>query len=204
MDRRLLDYEPMLEALGSSEFEREAGRDALEEGPPFDDGIELGLAAELLSVTSDAGLDAFLAELLRRAGINGHTNGARRPGSPLAQALVARIREVGQPVLQPLRCIALGSASRRIVMRAARLLGLELEGLSPEDQEFALARQFVRFAGAAARAAARSQGATPAVAEKALRRAAREYAPGLIAATQPPALHGRWIGVGKHIALLGL
>lgn len=200
MDRRLLDYQPLLEALGPAEFEREAGRTEFEEGPPFASSAELRLATELLSATNDVQLRAFLRELIATLGVDG----GRCTGTPLATALTTRLAQVGQPVLRPLRSIALGKAAHDGVRRAARVFGLELEGLSPEDQEFALARQFVRFAGAAARAAIRGQGATPAVVAQALRAAAEDYAPGLLASLQAPAMHGRWVQVGNRIALLGL
>jgi hypothetical protein len=200
MDRRLLDYQPMLEAFGPSEFEREAGRIGFEEGPPFSDSAELGLAAELLSATNDVQLRAFLRELVAAIGVDGN----RRASTPLASALVIRLAQAGQPVLRPLRCMALGRDARGSVLRAARILGLELEGLSAEDQEFAVARQFVRFAGAAARAAIRRQGAAPSVVEQALRTAARDYAPGLLAGLRTPAMRRRWIGAGNQIVLLGL
>jgi hypothetical protein len=200
MDRRLLDYQPLLEALGPSEFEREAARTADEEVLPFSGSAELRLAAELLLATDDAQLRAFLHELIAAIGVDG----GRLARTPLASALVARLVQVGQPVLRPLRCIALGRGTHGSAMRAARILGLELEGLSPEDQEFALARQFIRFAGAAVRAAIRGQGATPAVVARALRAAAEEYAPGLLACLQTPSMHGRWVRTGNRIALLGL
>src|SRR6266516_1538808 len=40
-----------------------------------------------------------------------------------------------------------GAIGSQLAQQAGALLGLELEGLSPQDQEFEAARQFVRFAG---------------------------------------------------------
>jgi hypothetical protein len=198
MDRRLLEYMPLLEALGSSEFERDAGRTAVDQASPFNHGTELALAAELLAITSEAELDRMLATLVASAGAGpAHT--------PAARSLVAQLKLAARPVLQPLRGIACGTASRRSIQRAAQVFGLELEGLSPEDQEFELALQFVRFAGAAARNASRGDGAPAAVAAKALQGAARASAPGLLPKmkTRLPQ-QGRWIRTGNRIALLGV
>ena len=65
---------------------------------------------------------------------------------------------------------------------ATKLFGLELEGMSPEDQEFEVARRFVRLAAASAKNAANvPQGADPQKAAKtALIKAARRHAPGLL------------------------
>ena len=68
-----------------------------------------------------------------------------------------------------------------LAQQAGSLLGLELEGLSPPDQEFETARQLVRFAGSAYRHAAWApRNMSPsAAARSAAARAARRYAPGL-------------------------
>ena len=46
---------------------------------------------------------------------------------------------------------ALGSGGAKLCTRAARIFGLELEGLSPDDKEFELAQHFIRFAADAVR-----------------------------------------------------
>ncbi|MGW8392169.1 hypothetical protein [Pseudoduganella sp. HUAS MS19] len=67
--------------------------------------------------------------------------------------------------------------------RAGRMLGLELEGLSAEDREFETARQFMRFAGLAARRARQAARGDPRqIRRAALNLAARRYAPGLLPA----------------------
>ncbi|RKT44867.1 hypothetical protein [Thiocapsa rosea] len=110
---------------------------------------------------------------------------------------------------------------------AGRLFGLELEGLSGEDQEFEVARHFVRFAGAAVRNAATAP-ASPnpvAAARAAAIAAAERHAPGLLRPTAPrrpgpavaPAIgtssalglagraqSGRWMRRGNKIVVLGL
>jgi hypothetical protein len=88
---------------------------------------------------------------------------------------------------------------------AARVYGLELEGLSAEDRDFEIARQFVRFAGEAiARASeAPARLPDPAAVGAAVAEAARAHAPGLMqfvsgespVAAMPP---GCGCGVAEH------
>ncbi len=74
-----------------------------------------------------------------------------------------------------------------LVAIAGSRLGLELEGLSREDQEFQIARRLVRFVEAALRGAARAAERDPeAAARRALAAAAARLAPGL--AHPPPRL----------------
>src|SRR4029077_13938322 len=74
-----------------------------------------------------------------------------------------------------------GAAGARLAQQAGSLLGLELEGLSPQDQEFEAARQFVRFASAATKhAAAAPRNVAPQTAARAAAvAAAQHHAPGL-------------------------
>jgi hypothetical protein len=154
VDRRLLDYSPVLELDESTEFERQVAP----RRPGDGDGDELALAAELLSVHGAADLDAVLAKLLGAVG----ADGAQLIRTPIGRALAAQLSELAQALL-PLGGVQAGAGGARRGMRetarptndAARAFGLELEGLSPEDREFELARQFVRFAGAAAHEAGR-------------------------------------------------
>ena len=69
----------------------------------------------------------------------------------------------------------------RIAEAAGSLLGLELQGLSPQDQEFESARQFVRFASSAAQQAALAPPsiAPETAAQAAATAAAHTFAPGI-------------------------
>jgi hypothetical protein len=95
--------------------------------------------------------------------------------------------------------------------RLSKAFGLELEGLSPEDQEFEIARQFVRFASEATKNAVMAPEAKneEAVARAAMVRAAKKYAPGLlgrmnhITSNRSGNHQGRWIRRGRSIILLG-
>ncbi|MFM9438248.1 hypothetical protein ACFDR9_005351 [Janthinobacterium sp. CG_23.3] len=87
---------------------------------------------------------------------------------------------------------------------------MELEGLSPEDKEFDVARLFVRFAADAADAVAKGAGAAGAgnadprvQVQAALTRSARRHAPGLLrSAADTPARSGRWQRQGNRIIVL--
>ncbi|MEO7579355.1 MAG: hypothetical protein ABIT83_17230 [Massilia sp.] len=195
MDRRLLDYSPVLEAFGADEFAREAEAANEEPALVLGETSELALAAELLAVRTEAGLRQFIARLFDKV---------QSPGNPLqdtprGRALAALIAHAARPVLLPL--LASSGARRRAAIhpadqaspplsRAAQLLGLELEGLSQEDKEFAVARQFVRFGAAAASAASRLRGMPGDVAAQAVHGAAHEYAPGLPARHRPASRAG--------------
>jgi hypothetical protein len=205
MDRRLLDYAPVLETFGSSEFERDASRSLQMGAAPLDDTAEFALAAELLGVTSEPQLKHFLADVITRAG----PGGGRLAATPAAHALVDMLTRVAKPILLSIRHggiagpVAGDAGMRRGIERAARLFGLELEGLSPEDKEFALARQFVRMVGQAGSHVGRLRGAAQDVAAKALRDAAREYGPGLLQHLDgQPRRYGRWVRDGKRIVIL--
>ena len=98
-------------------------------------------------------------------------------------------------------------ASGDMILGACLDAGLELEGLSPEDQEFEVARRFVRFAGEASRQAAAAPPTAPAdeVVQAALQRAAQRYAPGLSAGMTRGGRtkgSGRWVRRGRSIVVL--
>jgi hypothetical protein len=188
---------------------------------PLSDEEEMEFAMELLDITSDADLDQFLGRVVRRAA-RGARNVARRGRrflrSPAGRRLTGIARGVARRAL-PAAGRALGTAiggpvggaiGGRAASAAGRALGLELEGLSPEDQEFEVARRVVRFtAGATNAAVADEARGTPAV--QALRRgvvaAARQHAPGLLQGGRQSggrASSGRWIRRGNRIILSGV
>ena len=133
------------------------------------------LAAELLDVTNQAELEGFLRRVVAAT--------ARRVGGRLpagtGRSLVAQLGRTAErtlPTLATLLGDPLGpGAGPPAAQTAARVYGLELEGMSAEDRDYEIARQFLRFAqSATARAATTSASPTAAVAG-----AAREFAPGL-------------------------
>lgn len=206
MDQRLLDYNPVLEAFGADElFGEAAAHEALES--PLDETLESMLAAELLSVRNELGLRQCIARLIKAVG----SPSDLPDGAARVRALTDVLAEAARPLLLPL-LQSIGAApalaqlravrAPKLVSRAAELFGLELEGLSQEDKEFALARQFVRLGVAAALRAASLRDEPRAAAAQALHSAALEHAPGLpgYTATEPSG-NGRWIRRGDQIVV---
>ena len=153
---------------------------------PMHETSEMELAAELLEITNEGELEEFLGKVFRTVGNTigtfARTDTGRALLGTLRDAARKAVPTIGGAIgnwIAPGRGGAMGS---QLAQQAGALLGLELEGLSPPDQEFEVARQFVRFAGNAyANAATASPGAPPAVAaQQALAAAAQRYAPGLI------------------------
>lgn len=202
------------EAFESEQFEFEGGYG--ETGSPFNEAEEMELAAELLEVTDEAELDHFLGSLIKR--------GAQAVGkfvkSPTGKALGGILKGAAKQALPMLGKAAgayfggpAGAAiGGQLASKAGSLLGLELEGLSHEDQEYEVARQVVRLAGTAASHAASAPPSTPpqSAARAAFASAARQFAPGLIgsaagaAAAAGGGRSGRWVRRGRKIILYGV
>ena len=150
---------------------------------------EMELAHELLSVSNEEELNMFLGKLIRGAG-RAIGNFAR---SPIGKGIFGALRNVAKTAL-PFAGKALGSVfggpiggmiGGKLGSMASNLFELELEGLSPEDREFEVARAYIRFASAAANnaanLAARGGAASPqTVLKTALTQAAQQHAPGLL------------------------
>jgi hypothetical protein len=144
---------------------------------PARPGDELA-AAQLLDVTNEAELESFLGRLVdsavRRAGV--------RVPAATRGALVAVLRRTAERTLSTLTT-ALGDplgpaeVGPSAAETAARVYGLELEGMSAEDRDYEIARQFLRFARAVAARAARAPAAAVGAA---VAGASRELAPGLL------------------------
>jgi len=191
---------------------------------PFDEAEEMEWAAQLLEITDEAELDQFLGDLFKKA--SRAVGGIIR--SPVGRHLGGILKGVAKRAL-PFAGRAIGTyfggpaggaIGGRLASTAGRLFGLELEGMSVEDQEFEVARRYVRLAGDAARrvATAAPNGASPqAVAQQAIIAAAQKHAPGLVTGARPPmarptapgmgrskAQSGRWIRRGRNIMILGV
>jgi hypothetical protein len=186
-----LEREEFLGILGSL-LKGETGTTA-ETGAGLGELTELELAAELLEVRDEAELDRFLGDLMKRAA--GAASDLAR--SPTGQALGGILKQATKKAL-PVVGRGIGGwlspdwaePGARVGRAAGALLGLELEGLSGEDRELEVARALVRFMDAACRKAAAAAGAPDAppvaVARKAVQAAARQHAPGLLAAAPGP------------------
>lgn len=198
------EHEQTFEAVLGGELEGESGE--------LNEAQEIALANELLEVTNEQELENFLGSLLAKAG-----GAARRlASSPTGQQLTGILRQAAKKALPVVGRAAGqwvrpggGAAGARIAASVGDLFGLELEGLSAEDQEFEVARGFVRFAAdAARRAAAAPPAAEPsAVARTAATAAARSHAPGLLPAgsqRRVRRLSGRWERRGSTIVVHGI
>jgi hypothetical protein len=191
----LTDYSPQLEVGGS---EPQGGGSEQSASPVFGEDDELELASEFLEVANERDLDHFIGELTDRASsaIDADLDG------PVERDLGDIFKGIAKVVL-PLAGGALGffaggppgaALGSGLASTVGHALGLELEGLSPEDSEFQVAIQFVRFAGAALKNAhdAGPMGDPEKQARDAAMEAARTHAPGLIdihdeAFVDPPA-----------------
>ena len=203
--------------IEDSEFDFESdGLMDSEADSPFTEAEEMELAAELLAVSDDQELDYFLGNVFKKIG-RGVRSIAR---SPVGKFLGKSLRAVAKKAL-PIAGGALGNLiapgvggaiGSRLAGAAGRAFGLELEGLSPEDQEFEIARRVVRLAGTAAQKAASAPASMPPqrAASSALAAAARRHAPGLLrGGSFSPVVSGgsrtgRWIRRGRKIIVLGV
>jgi hypothetical protein len=174
------------EADYPGEFEVDMAGAAAASGGPLGEVDEMELAAELLAVSDEAELDQFLGRFIRRA-----SRGVRTLArSPLGNQLGGLLKNAARKLV-PAAATALGglvggpagmALGEQLAAAAAKNFGFELEALSQEDQEFELARGYVRFANEAVRQAARMPARVPApvAARASLARAARRHAPGLL------------------------
>lgn len=181
-----------------------------------EEAIEMQLAAELLGASDQAEFEEFLGGLLQQAA--GAATSFLK--SPAGQRLGGLLTSAAKRAL-PQVARALGGDPRgphgaelagKVAASAGRVLGLEVEGLSHEDRDFEMARQFVRFARDAAVQLAGEVGRAPAVSSaarvrKAYLASAHRHAPGLVTggAIGTPLWglpsSGRWFRRGRTITL---
>jgi uncharacterized protein (DUF697 family) len=154
---------------------------------PLSQEEEMNLAAELLGVSEDAELDQFLGKVFKSVGkaVGGIVK------SPIGKVLGGALKGIAKKAL-PMVGGALGSfipipgvgtaVGTALGTAASNLFEVPLQGETQEEQEFDLARHFVRLAGSAAKVATKiAPGFDPASAAKAaLAAAAKRYAPGLL------------------------
>jgi hypothetical protein len=221
IDRTLMEIDPEAEYEPEFESDYEYGEfEAPDTETVFDEAEEMEMAAELLGVSDEAELDQFWGGLLKKAG------GAigKFVKTPTGQALKGILKKAAKKYL-PTVAGALGTAiggpagaalGSQLASQAGRIFGLELEGLSPEDQELEMAKGMVRFGAEAAKNAALTPPSSnpQADAKAAAVEAAKQYAPGLLKpATSPPSYSpmmtsgsgrsGRWVRRGRKIILYG-
>jgi hypothetical protein len=205
--------------LESPSFEQgqELGeRETTESTPetPLSESQEIQLATELLEVANERELEQFLGNVFSKVGsavgsfVRSDTG--RALGGILKDAAKQALPAIGRGVGQWISPDRGGDIGADAGQLAGRILGLELEGLSNEDREFEISRQFVRFVAAAARRAATARQTLPALAfaRQAAAAAARTYAPGLLPRLQGRGSlvwprGGRWVRRGRTIVLYG-
>ena len=222
------EAEAEVDEFESETFEFELGDEAEFEEEfesSVDETEEMELAAELLAVSSEEELDQFLGKIFKKIG-----RGIKKIASPLGGMLKKVAKKalpfvggaLGSFIPIPGVGTAVGSA---LGGAASKLLEVDLEGMTPEDQEFELARRFVRLAStAAAKAASVPASADPkAAAIQVLKSAAQKLGGGssqgeeeVSAPTATPATsgqraqtsggrrsRGRWFRRGNSIVLVG-
>jgi hypothetical protein len=233
------------EYAGEFEEEYEGEAEGEWEGP-FSEMETMELASELLEIRDEAEMEQFLGDLVKKAAsaVGSAVSGAARAVSnfaktPTGQALTGVLKQAAGAALPIIGTAAGGliggPAGAALGGKAASALGqafgLELEGLSYEDQHFEVAQQFVRMAGAATQNAVTAPpGTSPQEkARAAVIEAAKTFAPGLIrpasqgngqslkqpngkAGGQASTMtghagahrQGRWLRHGSRIILLGV
>lgn len=193
---RLLNYNPELEFLNEGNVDRSSE-------------YELEFGTDLLEISNERELGNFFADVVMK--VSG--KGSQILRSPLGRKLVDTLKYAARPVL-PIRSNATSGPAinalgvttvNDLELKAAKIFGLELEGLSPEDKEFEVAQQFIRFAMDTIKRATESEipGDPQRTVENALAQAARQHAPGLLAhGTQDLPSNGRWVRKGSHIIVI--
>jgi uncharacterized protein (DUF697 family) len=184
----------------AAEFEGEASFSLGAGESPYSEAEETELAMELLSVSSEQELDQFLGKLIKGVGsavgkIAGPLGGALKGLAKKALPFVGGA--LGSFIPIPGVGTAVGSALGSAVSKA---LEAELAGLELEEQEFEMARRFVRIAGTAAQQAADSAGSPDreAAVRSAVLKATRQHLPKLDGANT-----GRWVRRGNQIVIFG-
>ena len=172
MNRALLSYNPENDLFRNHATAPKAPGSLLKESD------EMELAAELLDAAAAGELGGFVSAAMGRL--------QRLAGRPIHEpAVLHALRPRLENALRQLLPVSMRAPRRGDggdIHAIAHTLGLELEGLSPEDMEFAVARQLVRFiADATGRAAIPSGRAAGLAARGAILLAARRHAPGLFA-----------------------
>jgi hypothetical protein len=190
-------------------FQAEDGPGQMEDGEVLSDGEVEQLAAELLSISNERDLDHFLGSLIKKAGsalgkfansslgkqIGGALKGIAKRALPIAGAALGNMIVPGLG----------GAIGGKLAGAAGSMFGLEVEGLSQEDQQFEVAKQFVRLAADTTKNALNAPTSNPvAAAQAALTQAAQRFAPGLLTgAMGRRASSGRWYRRGGNIVIVG-
>lgn len=218
MDETYETFDPELDALETDEFEFEDENEMTDADleNPFSEEEEMALAAELLEITDEQELDLFLGKLFKKA-----WRGIKKVGGKVLRPLGRVLKGVAKKAL-PFLGGALGSfipipgvgtaVGSALGGALSRAFEMEFEGMSPDQQEYEMARRFVKVAGAAARRAAIvPPTANPLMAAKsAVSSAMKRQIPGMagitgsaISSNLGTGRSGRWIRRGRKIIVMG-
>jgi hypothetical protein len=173
------------------------------------------LATELLSVSNERELDQFLGDVFKKVGsaVGSFVKSGvgQQLGGMLKNVAKTALPMVGSAVGNLVVPGVGGAVGGKLASAAGQMFGLELEGLSHEDRDFEVAKQFVRLAADAAQTATQASPGMPPgqIAKQAVTAAAQKYAPGLIGngsggTSASGADHGRWVRTGRKIVLYGV
>jgi hypothetical protein len=218
IDRTQLEYASEMPGFEAEQFESFEGEWGNESGGVLSEAEEYELATELLGVGSEAELDQFLGDLIKKVA----KGAGKLVRSPIGQAVGGVLKGVAKKAL-PLAGGALGGMvggplgakiGSGLASAAGGAIGLEGEALAQEDQELEGAKQFVRLAAdTVKKAASASPAANPrSVAQSAAVSAARQLAPGLLKQVGGGSntggagrgQSGRWARRGHTIVLYGV
>ncbi len=209
------NMETAFEFQGEEEAETESEFQGEREAGVFHEEELNELATELLSVSNDKELQQFLGDVFKKVG----SAVGSFVSSPVGQQLGGMLKGVAKQAL-PMVGSALGNmvvpglggmVGGKLASAAGQMFGLELEGLSHEDRDFEVSKQFVRLAADAAQSAAQAAPNVPPaqIAKQAITEAAQKFAPGLLgngngAVAASGASSGRWIRRGRKIVIYGV
>lgn len=208
------DYEMDYEADdGEMDYEADYELDDeydMEISSPFTEEMESELAFELLAVNNEEQLDEFLGKWIRKAG-----RFLKRKLPAVGRFLKKGLKGIAKFALPIAGKVAGGffggpagsMIGGKLGGMASNLFEIELEGLSPEDQEFEIAKRVIRYGNQAMQNAAKlSQRMPPEQAAKmALKQAAATHAPGMLKPRRGARpMEGKWKRVGNRIVLFGV
>lgn len=176
------EYSEEFESDNEFEFEMEFESD--------NEVVETELATQLLSVNNEEEMEEFLGKLFKKVK-KGASQFIKSPTGSLLKNYLKGLAKKTLPIAGTVLGGALGGPigaqlAGNATNMVGKALGLELEGMSPEDKEFEVAKGYVRFAKDAIQRASsnrnprNSPGAT---ARHAMTTAAKRYAPGFLSPT---------------------
>ena len=168
---------------------------------PFSEEMTSELAFELLSVNNEEELNEFLGKWIRRAG-----RFLKRKLPAVGRFLKKGLRGIAKIALPAVGAMVGGPIGSKAGQVASNLFEIELEGLSPEDQEFEIAKRVIGYGNETMRNVARIPGSIPPeqTVKLAFKKAAATHAPGMVKPRSKWPMQGSWRRDGSNIILHGV